>query len=265
MMESQPMIHDTEIKRAMQDRYDGFAERVAKEVDTIQNVAELWRVAEGARPALAYFRRRKLDAALRLGRFRPGASILDVGCATGDYTFLLARMGFQMTGADLSPKSMETAKTKADRLGMRGIRFVTSDAERLAELPDETFDGVVSFSALRYVPNLDQALTAIHRVLKPGAAAVLDFPNRYCPWFTLLKNRVGVETHFHDHQYSRSEISRMFARAGFASVDTRCILFTSYLTPAPLLPAFQLVDVIGERTPGVNQTAAIIMAKGVKP
>ena len=258
-------MHSADIKQAMQDRYDGFAERVAKEVETIESAAELWRVAEGARPALAYFRRRKLETALRLGRFRPGSAILDVGCATGDYTFLLARMGFRMTGADLSPKSTETAKTKADRLGIRDIRFVTSDAERLAEFPDQAFDGAVSFSALRYVPNLEQALAAIHRVLKPGAAAVLDFPNRYCPWFTLLKNRLGVETHFHDHQYSRSEISRMFTRVGFASVETRVILFTSYLTPAPLLPAFQLVDVIAERIPGLNQTAAIIMAKGVKP
>ena len=251
------------IKRKMQDRYDGFAAQVDQEVDTLHSVDELWRMAEGQRPALAYFRRRKLDTAIGLGGFRPGMSMLDVGCATGDYTVLLARAGFRMTGADLSAKSVETAQKKTARLGL-DVRFVTADAEELGGLPDNGFDGVVSFSALRYVPNLDRALTAIRRVLKPGAAAALDFPNRFCPWFRLLKNRFGVETHFHDHQYSGGDIRRLFGGAGFTNVAVRHILFTSYLTPSPLLPAFQLVDAIGERTPLLNQTAAILMARGVK-
>ena len=257
------MAQDVEIKRKMQDRYDGFAATVEREVDAMHTPEELWRMAEGPRPALAYFRRRKLETALALGRFRPGASLLDVGCATGDYTFLLARAGFRMTGADLSAKSVETAQKKAQRLGVE-VRFVMADAEELAGLPENTFDGAVSFSALRYVPDLDRALHAIHRVLKPGAAAALDFPNRFCPWFKLLKNRFGVETHFHDHHYSGAEIRRLFAGAGFADVSVRHILFTSYLTPAPLLPPFQLLDAIGERTPFVNRTAAILMARGVK-
>jgi SAM-dependent methyltransferase len=233
-------------------------------VEGIESVAELWRIAEGARPALAYFRRRKLDTALTLGRFQSGAALLDVGCATGDYTFLLARRGFRMTGADLSPKSIQTAVTKAQRLGLREIRFVVDDAEQLAELPEASFDGVVSFSALRYVPNLDGALAAIRRVLKPGGAAALDFPNRFCPWFKLLKNRFGVETHFHDHHYSGAEIRRLFTAAGFTDVSVRHILFTSYLTPAPLLPPFRLLDAVGEHLPLLNQMAAILMARGVK-
>ena len=255
---------DVDIKRKMQDRYDGFAARVEEEVDAACTAEALWRMAEGQRPALAYFRRRKLDMAIALGRFRTGMSLLDVGCATGDYTFLLARAGFRMTGADLSPKSVETAQKKAVRLGL-DVRFVAADAEALAGLPDNAFDGVVSFSALRYVPNLDRALTAIRRVLKPGAAAALDFPNRLCPWFRLLKNRFGVETHFHDHHYSAGEIRRLFEAAGFTDVAARHLLFTSYLTPAPILPAFRLFDVIGERIPLFNQTAAILMARGVKP
>ena len=251
------------IKRKMQDRYDGFGARVEQDVDRAETPEQVWRMVEGERPALAYFRRRKLDAAIDLGRFQPGMSLLDVGCATGDYTFLLARAGFRMTGADLSAKSIETARKKGARIGL-DVRFVTADAEDLAGLPDGSFDGVVSFSALRYVPNLDRALTAIRRVLKPGAAAALDFPNRFCPWFRLLKNRFGVETHFHDHHYSAGEIRAFYGRAGFADAAVRHILFTSYLTPAPLLPAFRLVDAVAERTPFLNHTAAILMTRGVK-
>jgi SAM-dependent methyltransferase len=170
-----------------------------------------------------------------------------------------------MTGADLSPASIEAAKRKAQLAGRGEVRFLTTDAETLEGVPDSAFDGAVSFSALRYVPNLDKALAAIFRVLKPGGVAALDFPNRYCPWFKILKNRVGVETHIHDHQYGAGEIARCFKAAGFRDVRIGHLLFTSYLTPNALLPAFRLFDRIGERTPLLRRTAAILMVRGVKP
>jgi SAM-dependent methyltransferase len=257
-------MQDADIKQAMRQRYDGFGKAVADAVEGMHGPGEVWRMAEGARPALAYYRRRKLETALRLGGFRAGAALLDVGCATADYTLLFARRGFHMTGADLSPVSIDTARRKAHLTGHDEMRFVVTDAETLAGVPDATFDGVVSFSALRYVPNLDRALAAIHRVLKPAGVVVLDVPNRYCPWFKLLKNRVGVETHFHDHHYAAGEIRRRLGAAGFADLRTRHLLYTSYLTPARLLPAFRLVDRIGERLPLFSRTAAILMARGVK-
>ena len=259
------MVQDADIKQAMQQRYDGFGAEVARALDRLRQPADVWRMAEGEQPALAYYRRRKLETALQLGAFRPGAALLDVGCATGDYTLLLARRGFRMTGADLSPASIEAARRKARLAEHDEMQFVTADAETLAGFPDAAFDGVVSFSALRYVPNLDKALAAIFRVLKPGGVAVLDFPNRYCPWFTILKNRVGVETHIHDHQYGAENIACDFERTGFRDIRARHLLFTSYLTPSGLLPAFRLFDRIGEHTPLLNRMAAILMARGGKP
>ena len=252
------------IKRYMRERYDGFADTVEREMRQIDDIDRLWRVAEGKRPALAYFRRRKIETALRLGGFATGARILDVGCATGDYTFLLARRGFRMTGADLSPKSVDAARARAVQLGIRDIDFVRSDAENLVELREASFDGVVSFSALRYVERLPAALAAIRHVLRPGGVAALDFPNKNSPWFTLLKGRFGVEAHRFDHQYDSTELERLFRSAGFVGVRSQRILFTSYLTPARLLPLFKLIDRAGEPLPPANHFAAIVMVRGVR-
>lgn len=123
---------------------------------------------------------------------------------------------------------------------------------------------VVSFSVLRYFPNLRKALRAIWRVLKPKGAAVLNFPNRYCLWFTLLKNYFGVEMHIHDHQYSTREIVTPLREAGFQAVEAKRILFTSYILPTSLLPVFQCIDWAGQRLPLLNLTAPIIMEKGIK-
>jgi SAM-dependent methyltransferase len=255
----------TRVKHEIRDRYDDLGTRVGRDLGTVSTAAELWRLVEGRRPALRYFRARKITTALELGRFPTGASLAEIGCGTGDYSLLLARMGFRVTGVDLSPKSIEAAREKAARAGMASVSFVVSDAESLAEIPGDAVDGVVSFSALRYVPNLEAALAAIRRIVRPEGTVVLDFPNRYCPWFRLLKNRFGVETHIHDHHYSSREIAHRLTDAGFRAIEIRRILYTSYVVPTLLLPLFRWIDRIGEATPFLNQTAGVIMATAVKP
>ena len=258
------MIAPNVIKKEIQARYDQIGEGAARELKSMIRAHQLWPLVEGSRPALAYFRRRKIETALALGAFSPGSTILEVGCGTGDYAFLLARMGFKMQGVDLSPGSVDAAGQKASILGFREISFAVADAESLSEIGDESVDGVVSFSALRYVPDLRRALLAIRRVLKPDGVAVLDFPNRFCPWFRVLKTRFGVERHIHDQHYSTREIVTLMGDAGFADVAARRILFTTYVLPTPLLPLFRVIDWLGERMPGINQTAGIIMARGRK-
>lgn len=258
------MLEPLVIKKEIQAQYDDLGERTRKRVAEIQDPTRLWRLVEGDRPALAYFRKRKIEAALELGSFPQRSALVEVGCGTGDYSLLLARAGYRMTGVDLSSKSVEAARAKASILGVSGASFVVSDAEALNEIPADSADGVVSFSALRYVPDVRQAFLAIRRVLKANGAAVVDFPNRFCPWFRLLKTHFGVEHHIHDQHYSTREIVTLMREAGLVDVTARRILFTTYVLPAGLLPLFRVIDWVGERTPGISQTAGIIMVKGRK-
>ncbi len=258
------MTHSDVVKRDIQRRYDDLGGTARRELEDLRDPSRVWSLVDGDRPALAYFRRRKIETALELGGFPPRSALVEVGCGTGDYSLLLARAGYRMTGVDLSSKSIEAARTKASIVGVSGISFVVSDAEALSEIPENSADGVVSFSALRYVPDLKQALLAIRRVLKPNGVAVLDFPNRFCPWFRLLKTHFGVERHIHDQHYSTREIVTLMRAAGLVDVSARRILFTTYVLPALLLPLFRIIDWVGERTPGINQTAGIIMVRGRK-
>jgi SAM-dependent methyltransferase len=255
----------TQVKREIQAHYDDLGKGMLKILSGIRDPSAVWQLIEGDRPALAYFRRRKLQTALALGEFAPGSSLLEVGCGTGDYALLLARAGFRICGVDLSPASIDSAKEKASRLQVPNVSFNVADAETLANIPDGSIDGVVSFSALRYVPNVEQALLAIWRVLKPKGVAVVDFPNKFCPWFTLLKNHFGVETHIHDHQLSTRQLTGLLRQAGFEAIAARRILFTTYVVPSRLLPLFKAIDVVGERLPLVNLTAGIIMVRATRP
>lgn len=213
--------------------------------------------------AKAYFRSRKLTTALALGVFPSGGRVLEIGCSVGQFSLPLARLGYRVSGVDLSPQSVEVGARRAAAEGLTNVAFSVSEAEQLQGCPDQGFDGVVSFSTLRYVPNLPKALAAVHRVLKPGAAAVIDFPNRWCPWF-YLKPWLGSERHPHDHWFTASTVKNLFLQAGFVEVRIRYLLFTPTVAPDALLGPFQLMDAIGERLPLVRRLAGIIMVAAKK-
>jgi ubiquinone/menaquinone biosynthesis C-methylase UbiE len=208
--------------------------------------------------------KRKIKTMLKLAGFSRGDHLLDVGCASGVYTFELAKMGFRMTGLDLSPECIHTATHQAGQMGLSNIDFVVGDAEALSQFENNTFDGAISFSALRYVPNPDKAIQAIYRVLAPGGRAVVDFPNKRSPWFKILKPLLTGETHIHDHQYTTRQVKRMLKTAGFQDVHLRRILYTPKSIPDWILPIMKVIDFIGERTPILKLYASIVMGSGNK-
>jgi len=77
---------------------------------------------------------------IRALRPRPGLRWLDVGTGTGALATLAARAGADVTGLDLAPKLIETARRLAAEEGLE-IGFEVGDAEVLP-VEDASFDGV---------------------------------------------------------------------------------------------------------------------------
>ena len=127
------------VKEEIKQRYDTFAGQIYKEGGGIRNPYT------DISPVVRYFRQRKIETALRLGGFKRGDRILEVGSNMGQYTTLLAEKGFSMAGIDLSDKAVEAAKKLSEGLNFKNIDYFPMDAEDLSTFKDETFDGVVSF------------------------------------------------------------------------------------------------------------------------
>lgn len=127
----------------------------------------------------------------------PGRLALDIGTGRGHFAVYLARLGFFVTGIDLSENMISYARQNAACHNL-GIDFQTGDAEEL-EFEDNTFDVVVSRNLLWTLPSPDKALKEWRRVLKPGGTLVMSdgFWMNYT-WkslhhlaFSLLKNKFG--------------------------------------------------------------------------
>lgn len=212
--------------------------------------------------AAKHFMRRKIETALSFGKIKKGQSCLEIGSATGVFSFEFVKFGIDLTSIDLSRENIKIAKEKNMERGAR-IDFRIGDVEN-SEFEDGVFDGVLSFSTLRYVPGIKKALSEIKRIIKPGGYIILDFPNKNCPWFNLLKKPITGKKHIHDNQYSRKELRELLSETGFKNIRFKTVLFTPKVTPNPVLPIIKACEYIGERMPVIKNTAAIIFCCGEK-
>lgn len=117
-------------------------------------------------------------------RHPPGnGSVLDVGCGTGEIEVRLAAKyaQAQFVGIDLEESHLERARAKCARFGAR-VHFQTGDALALP-FPDQQFDLVICRHVIQAVPDAQQVLREIHRVLKPGGRVHLiaeDYGMLWC-------------------------------------------------------------------------------------
>jgi ubiquinone/menaquinone biosynthesis C-methylase UbiE len=105
-----------------------------------------------------------------------GKRVLEIGCGTGTDLLQFARGGAQVTGLDLTPRSVEIARRRFAVYGCEG-NFAIGDAENLA-FPDESFDLVYSFGVLHHAPDTERAINEAHRVLRRGGRAVVMLYHR---------------------------------------------------------------------------------------
>ena len=133
--------------------------------------------------AIEYAKRSGLQAAmakevLALLDLEGSERILDVGCGNGRTTAeIAARVPRGMVvGVDPSHDMIDFASSHFGPAIVPNLRFEVNDARHLPF--HEEFDLVVSFNALHWVPQQEEALRSIHAALKPLGAAQLRMVSR---------------------------------------------------------------------------------------
>ncbi len=96
---------------------------------------------------------------------------LDLACGTGAVSERAAAAGASVTGLDLAPALLETARERAGKLNL-SIDYVQGDVENL-DLPDGSFDQVSSACGIMFAPDHEAAAKELARVTAPGGRIAL--------------------------------------------------------------------------------------------
>lgn len=106
----------------------------------------------------------------------PGARVLDCACGIGTQAIGLALRGYEVVGADLSPKAASRARVEASARGV-SLPSLASDMRALP-FSDASFDVVLAAdNALPHLLTSDDMLAALRemrRVLRPGGRLILS-------------------------------------------------------------------------------------------
>jgi SAM-dependent methyltransferase len=115
------------------------------------------------------------EARLRLDwmakRLNPGAQLLEVGAATGEFVAVADQRGYAVTGLETSAAAADAA---AEVTG--NVRNEDLAAWRKAE-PGQLVDAVAMFHVLEHFPVPGDFLKELVTVLRPGGLLFLEVPN----------------------------------------------------------------------------------------
>lgn len=155
----------------------------------------------------------------------PGSQVLDLACGHGRISLELARLGYSVTGVDLSTRSLELARAAAEQENL-SIEWVHADMRAVPEMGP--FDAVINvFSSFGYLEDErenQQVLDGVARVLAPQGLFLIDTVNlleqaarhKIGPiWTDWKEDRNGV-VHLKEHRYdflrARSNVRSTFVR-----------------------------------------------------
>ena len=108
----------------------------------------------------------------------PGAKVLDFGCGTGWLSRVVATLGLEVIGTDVSENALRLAREfiARDPLADRfKIDFRYFDSIHLP-LEDASVDRIVSFDAFHHVFDQEGTLREMARVLRPGGIVAFHEP-----------------------------------------------------------------------------------------
>lgn len=114
-----------------------------------------------------------VESVLRL--LIPGARLLEIGIGTGRIAKPILARQFQITGLDISIKMMQRLKENLSS-GLATLHLIQADACDLP-LARQSFEAVLAVHVLHLIPNQQQVLEEIRRVLKPGGSLFIGRRN----------------------------------------------------------------------------------------
>jgi 2-polyprenyl-3-methyl-5-hydroxy-6-metoxy-1,4-benzoquinol methylase len=169
---------------------------------------------------------RTFHRALRYASRRPGARVLDVGCAQGEFAETATALGLNVTGIDVNPAAIDRARQRVPQ-----ARFHCTDLG--AGTPPGQWDLVTMFDFIEHVHDPVETLCAAAKVLSPSGQVLISTPRAGSLGHRLTGRWWPEYREEHLVLFSRVGLQISLARAGL--VATRMASTVKYVSTAYML------------------------------
>jgi SAM-dependent methyltransferase len=102
-----------------------------------------------------------------------GLKVLDLGCGDGTTAIPAAKLGAEVLGIDIASNLVAAGNKQANELGLTNCRFQEGDATNLHQVPDQSFDLVVSIFGAMFAPKPFDVAREMVRVTRPGGRIIM--------------------------------------------------------------------------------------------
>ncbi len=215
-----PVINDIPIMLVEVSDYHEFQQRYFENESKGYDKYELenWRVS--------YLQR--IFKALDMADDNQQGLYLDIGVGSSGYTVIeAAKRGYTSVGVSLSSAEINKANhfAQSELIGNNNrCNFVVCLAEYLP-FKDNSFTKVSSIAVLEHIPEDEQAIIEISRVVRPGGKVFITVPNAYkrIPLIFWLPYYIHDKRIGHLRHYSVEDLKARFENYGFDVIDVAYI------------------------------------------
>ena len=99
----------------------------------------------------------------------PGSRLLDIGCGAGVDALVASKVvgpSGKVMGIDITPEMIQCAEANKKEIGAENVVFQLNRVQDLTGI-DKSFDVVISNGALNLIPEKEEVIAAVFRLLKP--------------------------------------------------------------------------------------------------
>ena len=145
-------------------------------------------------------------ALIAAARIRPGQKVLDLASGTGEPALAIARLvqpTGMVTALDLSKAMLDTARERAEKLGITNMDFRVGPMDVL-DFEDHTFDVVTCRFGLMFADDAGAAMKEARRVLVPGGriAVIVHGPRHHNTQFDVVRRALGRLHHADRYRFT---------------------------------------------------------------
>ena len=146
-------------------------------------------------------------------------TLLDIGSGTGDFLLACKQKGWNIKGIEPNNKANRETRNKTQ----------VEISKDILEVGNEQFDVITMWHVLEHVPNINEYISLVRKLLKPNGTLVVAVPNYKSYDATYYKEYwAAYDVPRHLWHFSRLSINNLFQLVNMKVIKTLPMIFDSF-------------------------------------